>query len=284
MTSEEIEEVEEEVEEVEEEGKEGKEEKPASRFLDKKKSKDTGHFLDVVPKEYRDKDLDAKYKNPLEFYLGMKSLQKMVGADKIAIPNKDDTDEERVAAHHRLSGNSKFEDFEMSESDEFDEDSVESFREAAYKNGLSTTQANNMLSAVAKINDGVHELDSEDHEQQMLDWESENLDQFGGEVTEARASITRAVSHLGTDYLEAMGDDVYNPQTQKLLRAYGDTLAEGSVGEGGSFFAGSDIKGLSKEIDSLRDSLMGASRDDQFKIDKKLRTKVKQLNNMRRSR
>ncbi len=281
MTEESTSDVKEEVKEV------SKEETKPERYLDTDKSKESAitmeNILKGIPEEFRDKDLDNKYKSPTDFYLGMKSLQKMIGSDKVSVPDSDDSDEDKLSAHRKFSGVENIEKFDLGEVEDFDEDTLDDFKQAAFDNGLSPLQARNMLKSISAINDSVDEEDEFSQEDKMLKWESETLDMFGGELTESRASVKRAVSHLGQSFLESMGDDIYNPHLQGLLKNYGDTLAEASFGKDGKFFAGSDIKTAQREVDDLRGSLLSASPDERIKLDRRIRSKVLEINNMRRS-
>lgn len=73
--------------------------------------------------------------------------QKMVGSDKIPVPNKFATDEDWQAVYEKLGRPQKPDEykFEFKDGSEIDENALKGFREAAHKHGLLPKQAEGIM-------------------------------------------------------------------------------------------------------------------------------------------
>ena len=101
----------------------------------------TGSWLDGLEEEYRSNPLINKWESLNDFAKTHLNAQKLIGADKIAIPGKAATDEEWQNVYQRLGAPEDPQQYSLERADVFDENTFETFRNTAYEIGLSNKQA-----------------------------------------------------------------------------------------------------------------------------------------------
>jgi len=101
----------------------------------------TGSWLDGLEEEYRSNPLINKWESLNDFAKTHLNAQKLIGADKIAIPGKAATDEEWQSVYQRLGAPEDPQQYSLERADVFDENTFETFRNTAYEIGLSNKQA-----------------------------------------------------------------------------------------------------------------------------------------------
>lgn len=101
----------------------------------------TGSWLDGLEEEYKSNPLINKWESLNDFAKTHLNAQKLIGADKIAIPGKAATDEEWQSVYQRLGAPEDPQQYSLERADVFDENTFEAFRNTAYEVGLSNKQA-----------------------------------------------------------------------------------------------------------------------------------------------
>lgn len=101
----------------------------------------TGSWLDGLEEEYKSNPLINKWESLNDFAKTHLNAQKLIGADKIAIPGKAATDEEWQNVYQRLGAPEDPQQYSLERADVFDENTFETFRNTAYEIGLSNKQA-----------------------------------------------------------------------------------------------------------------------------------------------
>lgn len=101
----------------------------------------TGSWLDGLEEEYKSNPLINKWESLNDFAKTHLNAQKLIGADKIAIPGKAATDEEWQSVYQRLGAPEDPQQYSLEKADVFDENTFETFRNTAYEIGLSNKQA-----------------------------------------------------------------------------------------------------------------------------------------------
>lgn len=101
----------------------------------------TGSWLDGLEDEYRNNPLINKWESLNDFAKTHLNAQKLIGADKIAIPGKAATSEEWQSVYQRLGAPEDPNQYEVEQTDVFDEASFTAFKNKAYEIGLSNKQA-----------------------------------------------------------------------------------------------------------------------------------------------
>jgi len=101
----------------------------------------TGSWLDGLEDQYKSNPLINKWESLNDFAKTHLNAQKLIGADKVAIPGKAATDEEWQSVYQRLGAPEDPQQYSLERADVFDENTFETFRNTAYEIGLSNKQA-----------------------------------------------------------------------------------------------------------------------------------------------
>ena len=100
------------------------------------------NFQDLIPDEYRAEKSLENFKDMGDFVKSYLSAQKIVGADKIPVPNKFATEDDWKAVFNKLGAPEKPEDYKYSFKDgEVDKELISSFNQEAHRLGLLPQQA-----------------------------------------------------------------------------------------------------------------------------------------------
>lgn len=129
-------------------------------------------FLDMLPEDLRQEPSLRSFTNPADLAKSYVHAQRMIGADKVALPGKSATDDEWRAIYQRLGAPDDPQKYEFTESPQvLDESAIGEFRNAAFEAGLNNRQAE----TVAKFMDSTLQGAQAKFEQQ-----AEEL-RYGGE-------------------------------------------------------------------------------------------------------
>lgn len=129
-------------------------------------------FLDSISEEYRNNPSIKSFTNVNDMAKTLIHAQRMIGADKIALPGKSATDDEWRAIYQKLGAPDDPQKYEFSaETKVLDESAIGEFRNAAFEAGLNNRQAD----TVAKFMDTTLQTAQAKFEQQ-----AEEL-RYGGE-------------------------------------------------------------------------------------------------------
>jgi len=215
------------------------------------------NFQDLIPDEYRAEKSLENFKDMGDFVKSYLSAQKIVGADKIPVPNKFATEDDWKAVFNKLGAPEKPEDYKYSFKDgEVDKELLSSFNEQAHKLGLLPQQAESLIKYYNDINEGSSIQAEEKATETRLHTENELKREFGPQYTKRLDQAKRlAISTLGNEFLEntlladgsRLGD---NLNVVKAFSNLAEKLSEDEVikGDSSSYMTANEIE---KEINSL---------------------------------
>jgi len=219
----------------------------------------TVDFQSLIPEEYREEKSLQNFNKMDDFVKSYLHSQKLVGLDKIAIPNKHATDEDWKEVYKKLGSPETADDYKYSlpEDHAVPEDTLKSFSEEAVKLGLLPNQADGIMKYYNEvINQGVAEQNVKSEEARKIS-EQELRQEFGStfdnRITGAK---NLATATLGADFLNnttlsdgsKLGD---NPQIVKAFAQLSEKLSEDDIVKGDTpdYMTANDI---TKQIASLQ--------------------------------
>ena len=215
------------------------------------------NFQDLIPEEYRGEKSLSNFKDMNDFVKSYLSAQKIVGADKIPIPNKFATEEDWKAVFNKLGAPEKPEDYKYNfKEGEVDQELLSTFNQQAHKLGLLPQQAESLIKFYNDLNEGSSVQAEERAAQTRLHTENELKKEFGPQYVKRLDQAKRlASSTLGNDFLEntlladgsRLGD---NLNVVKAFSELAEKLSEDEVvkGDSSSYMTANEIE---KEITSL---------------------------------
>ena len=215
------------------------------------------NFKDLIPENFREEKSLENFNNMEDFVKSYLHAQKMVGADKIPVPNKHSTDEDWNEVFKRLGAPSSPDDYKYNFKDqEMDSEQVQEFNKTAHKLGLLPKQAEGLIKFYNEMNGNIAANQEEAAAKAQLDVETELKKEFGPQFNKRLDQAKRlAVNSLGQDFLEntylkdgsRLGD---NLTVIKAFSSLADKLSEDPIiqGDGSSYMTAKDIE---KEITEL---------------------------------
>ena len=97
------------------------------------------NFKELIPEKYKEEKALQNFTSIDDFVKSYLSAQRLVGANKVAIPNKMATDEDWEEVYSKLGRPAKPEDYKYSFSEEeINQDQLKNFNETAHRIGLLT--------------------------------------------------------------------------------------------------------------------------------------------------
>ena len=215
------------------------------------------NFKDLIPENFREEKSLENFNNMEDFVKSYLHAQKMVGADKIPVPNKHSTDEDWNEVFKRLGAPGSPDDYKYDFKDqEMDSQQVQEFNKTAHRLGLLPKQAEGLIKFYNEMNGNIAANQEEAAAKAQLDVETELKKEFGPQFNKRLDQAKRlAVNSLGQDFLEntylkdgsRLGD---NLQVIKAFSDLADKLSEDPIiqGDGSSYMTAKDIE---KEITEL---------------------------------
>ena len=215
------------------------------------------NFKDLIPENFREEKSLENFNNMEDFVKSYLHAQKMVGADKIPVPNKHSTDEDWNEVFKRLGAPGSPDDYKYDFKDqEMDSQQVQEFNKTAHRLGLLPKQAEGLIKFYNEMNGNIAANQEEQAAQAQLNVETELKKEFGPQFNKRLDQAKRlAVNSLGQDFLEntylkdgsRLGD---NLQVIKAFSDLADKLSEDPIiqGDGSSYMTAKDIE---KEITEL---------------------------------
>ena len=217
------------------------------------------NFQDLIPDEYRAEKSLENFKDMGDFVKSYLSAQKIVGADKIPVPNKFATEDDWKAVFNKLGAPEKPEDYKYSFKDgEVDKELLSSFNEQAHKLGLLPQQAESLIKYYNDMNEGSSIQAEEKATETRLHTENELKREFGPQYTKRLDQAKRlASSTLGSEFLNntflqdgsRLGDNI---AVVKAFSELADKLSEDEVvkGDTSGYMTAKDLE---KEISTLQE-------------------------------
>ena len=215
-------------------------------------------FKSLIPDEYKEDKALANFQDMNQFVKSYLHAQKMVGLDKIPVPNKYATDEDWQEVYKRLGAPEKPDQYKykFAKDQKVDEASLKAFNEVAQKNGLLPKQAENIVKFYNELSQQAVSQEASKIDAARLESETVLKTEYGSEYNKRLDQAKRLASQtLGADFLNntilkngsKLGDNV------SLIKAFSnlaDKLSEDEIvkGEGTDYMS---AKELQKQIDEL---------------------------------
>ena len=215
------------------------------------------NFRDLIPENFREEKALDNFNNMEDFVKSYLHAQKLVGADKIPVPNKHATEEDWNEVFKRLGAPSDPNDYKYDFKDqEMDQGQVQEFNKTAHRLGLLPKQAEGLIKFYNEMNVNNAASQEEAAAQAQMNVEAELKKEFGPQFNKRLDQAKRlAVNSLGQDFLEntylkdgsRLGD---NLNVIKAFSNLADKLSEDPIiqGDGTSYMTAKDIE---KEITEL---------------------------------
>ena len=215
------------------------------------------NFKDLIPENFREEKSLDNFNNMEDFVKSYLHAQKLVGADKIPVPNKHATDEDWNEVFKRLGAPNDPDGYKYDFKDqEMDQGQVQEFNKTAHRLGLLPKQAEGLIKFYNEMNVNNAASQEEAAAQAQMNVEAELKKEFGPQYNKRLDQAKRlAVNSLGQDFLEntylkdgsRLGD---NLNVIKAFSDLADKLSEDPIiqGDGTSYMTAKDIE---KEITEL---------------------------------
>ena len=215
------------------------------------------NFKEIIPEKYKDEKALANFTSMDDFVKSYLSAQRLVGANKVAIPNKMATDEDWEEVYSKLGRPAKPEDYKYSFSEEeINQDQLKNFNETAHRIGLLPKQAERIIKFYNEMNTQAEADNQKVFEAKQTEAMADLKKEFGPTYTKRLDQAKKlAVETLGNDMLNntvlkdgsRLGDSV---EVIKAFSMLADKLSEDEIikGEGSSYQTASEIE---KEISEL---------------------------------
>ena len=215
------------------------------------------NFKDLIPESFREEKSLNNFNNMEDFVKSYLHAQKLVGADKIPVPNKHATDEDWNEVFKRLGAPDTPDGYKYNFKDqEVDENSVKAFNETAHRLGLLPKQAEGLIKFYNELNQNQSQSLEEQAAQAQMNTEAELKKEFGPQYSKRLDQAKKlAVNSLGEDFLNdtilkdgsRLGD---NLTVIKAFSELADKLSEDPIiqGDGSQYMTAKDIE---KEITEL---------------------------------
>jgi len=214
-------------------------------------------FKSLIPEEYKEEKALSNFNNMEDLLKSYLHAQKMVGANKIAVPNKMATEDDWKEVFKKLGAPEKPDDYKYSfKEDEINPEQLKSFNETAHKLGLLPKQAESLIKFYQEMNSVGEQSKLQTAQAKQLEAESLLKKEFGAEYGKRLDQAKRLASEtFGKELLNntilqdgsRLGDNV------EIIRAFtmlADKLSEDEIIKGddvGYMTAGQ----IEKEISQL---------------------------------
>ena len=136
-------------------------------------------FLDSLPEDLRNEPSLRTFTDPASLAKSYVNAQRMIGADKIALPGKSATADEWREVYTRLGAPRDAKEYQFDGDIPLEENYLNSFREHALNAGLRPSQANEMMNFVRSTIEGMNSNLSEGAEAARYAAEQELRQEFG---------------------------------------------------------------------------------------------------------
>jgi hypothetical protein len=216
-------------------------------------------FRTLIPESFKTEKSLQNFNDMESFVKSYLHAQKLVGMDKIPVPNKYATDEDWKEVFKKLGAPETPDQYKYSfKEGEVDPTSLKGFNEAAHKLGLLPKQAEGLVKFYNELNQNAAQNEQAQASSARTEAEMTLKKEFGPEFTKRIDQAKRlAHSTLGQEFLNntilkdgsRLGDNV---ALVKAFSQLADKLSEDEIvqGEGQGYQTASDIQ---REIDTLTD-------------------------------
>jgi len=214
-------------------------------------------FQDLIPDEYKENKALSNFNNMNDFVKSYLSAQKIVGAEKIPIPNKFSTDDDWKAVFSKLGAPETPDGYKYSfKEGEVDQETLQSFNQQAHKLGLLPQQAESLIKYYNDLNENSNIAAQQSADEIRQNTEAELKKEFGAQFNKRIDQAKRlASSALGSEFLNntylkdgtRLGDNI---EVVKAFSNLAEKLSEDTIvkGETSSYMTASEIE---KQIATL---------------------------------
>lgn len=161
-------------------------------------------------------------KSPTDLLKSYVNAQKMIGADKVVLPNKNSTPEEWLQLYHKMGMPTDFEGYSLEKGEKaiLNEDFYNTFKEAAFKNNLLPNQAQALFDIIN--NQSLQEYERQQAEQkEMREAAINGLREEWGDGFERNLQAAKvAVEEFGGDELRKYLNDTGMGNDPQLIKAF----------------------------------------------------------------
>ena len=215
------------------------------------------NFKDLIPESFREEKSLNNFNNMEDFVKSYLHAQKLVGADKIPVPNKHSTDEDWNEVFKRLGAPDTPDGYKYNFKDqEIDENSIKEFNQAAHRLGLLPKQAEGLIRFYNQAISTQAQSLEEQAAQAQMNTEMQLKKEFGPQFNKRLDQAKKlAINSFGEEFLNntilkdgsRLGD---NFQVIKAFSDLADKLSEDPIiqGDGSQYMTAKDIE---KEINEL---------------------------------
>ena len=215
------------------------------------------NFKDTIPEQYREEKSLENINSMDDLLKGYVHAQKLVGSNKIPIPNKHSTDEDWNEVFKKLGAPDTPEGYQYNFKDqEVDSQQVSEFNKKAHQLGLLPKQAEGLIKFYNEFNGNLAAAQEDQAAQAQLNTETELKKEYGPQFSKRLDQAKKlAIGTLGQDFLEntylkdgsRLGD---NLNVIKAFSSLADKLSEDEIikGDGTGYMTAKEIE---KEIDDL---------------------------------
>jgi len=216
-------------------------------------------FKSLIPDEFKEDKALANFQDMNQFVKSYLHAQKMVGLDKIPVPNKYATDEDWQEVYKRLGAPETPDQYKykFAKDQKVDENTLKAFNEVAQRNGLLPKQAENIVKFYNELNQQAVSQEASKVDAARLESETVLKTEYGAEYAKRLDQAKRlATQTLGNDFLNKtilkdgskLGDNV---SLIKAFSSLADKLSEDEIvkGEGADYMS---AKELQRQLDELQ--------------------------------
>jgi len=215
-------------------------------------------FQSLIPEDYKEEKSLQNFSNMNDFVKSYLHSQKLVGADKIPVPNKMATDEDWKAVYDRL-GRPETPDgykYNLPKETKLEESTLKAFSEEAHKLGLLPKQAEGIINYYNSIAEQSEQAATINEEAARAEAEAELRKEYGPaydlKIAQARNLATNT---FGQDFLRdtKLADGSVLGNHPQVVRAFADLaskMSEDGIVQGEAASA-MTVKEIDGEIESL---------------------------------
>ena len=215
-------------------------------------------FKSLIPEDYKEEKSLQNFSNMDDFVKSYLHSQKLVGADKIPVPNKMATDDDWKAVYDRL-GRPETPDgykYDLPKETKLEEKTLKAFSEEAHKLGLLPKQAQGIINYYNSLAEQTEQAATVNEEAARAEAEVELRKEYGPaydlKIAQARNLATNT---FGSDFLRntKLADGSVLGNHPQVVRAFADLaskMSEDSIVQGEATSA-MTVKEIDSEIESL---------------------------------
>lgn len=197
------------------------------------------NFKDLIPESFKEEKSLQNFNNMEDFVKSYLHAQKMVGANKIPVPNKYATEDDWKEVYDKLGRPETPDGYKYSfKQDEVDPNQLKTFNETAHKIGLLPQQAEALIKYYNDMNVTQNERLEQKADEIQFQVETELKNEYGPKYNKVMEDAkTLANNTLGKDFLNntilrdgsRLGD---NPSIIKMFVGLSEKLSEDQLVQG----------------------------------------------------